>query len=284
MTVYVPPAGSIPTLPVPSLGGVASVHLIGIGGAGMRNLARLFLAMGVSVSGSDLKDSRGVEELKALGARVWVGHDPARIGEPDAVVISSAIRDTNPELAEARGRELPVWARQQALAALAAGRRSIAVAGTHGKTTTTSLLSVVLERAGTDPSYVVGGDLNESGSGARSGSGDLFVFEADESDGSFLLARPFVGIITNVEVDHVDFYPGGGPEIEAAFAAFARRCDHARGVRRRRGSASSSVDSRVPGVHLRTWAPQRSRRVRRPLGPEPVRVAASGWQPARSSR
>ena len=226
MTVYVPPAGSIPTLPVPSLGGVASVHLIGIGGAGMRNLARLFLAMGVSVSGSDLKDSRGVEELKALGARVWVGHDPARIGEPDAVVISSAIRDTNPELAEARGRELPVWARQQALAALAAGRRSIAVAGTHGKTTTTSLLSVVLERAGTDPSYVVGGDLNESGSGARSGSGDLFVFEADESDGSFLLARPFVGIITNVEVDHVDFYPGGRPEIEAAFAAFARRCDH----------------------------------------------------------
>jgi UDP-N-acetylmuramate--alanine ligase len=226
MSVYTPPAGSIPTLPVPSLQGVASVHLIGIGGAGMKNLARLLLATGVAVSGSDMKESRGIDELRSLGARVWVGHDRTRVDSPDAVVISSAIREANPELAEAHARAIPVWARQQVLAALAAGRRSIAVAGTHGKTTTTSLLSVVLERAGLDPTYVVGGDLNESGSGARSGSGDLFVFEADESDGSFLLTRPFVGIITNVEVDHVDFYPGGREEIEAAFAAFASRCEH----------------------------------------------------------
>ena len=126
----------------------------------------------------------------------------------------------------ARARGIEVWARQQALAALASSRRAIAIAGTHGKTTTTSMVAVVLERAGLDPSYLVGGDLNESGSGARSGDGDLFVFEADESDGSFLLASPSIGVITNVDVDHVDFYPGGRDEIERAFAAFAARCGH----------------------------------------------------------
>ena len=108
---------------------------------------------------------------------------------------------------------------------LTAGTRSIAVAGTHGKTTTTSMVAVVLEGAGLDPSFLIGGDLNESGSGARSGAGDLFVFEADESDGSFLLAPPRIGIVTNVDVDHVDFYPGGRDEIEAAFAEFMARCE-----------------------------------------------------------
>jgi UDP-N-acetylmuramate--alanine ligase len=224
MTPYVPPAGSIPTLPVPPLEGVTSVHLIGVGGAGMRNLARLFLARGIAVTGSDMKDSRGLVELRALGADVWVGHDAERIGTPSAVVISSAIGPANVELAAARQAELPVWARQQALAAFAAGHRAIAVAGTHGKTTTTSMIAVILEHAGADPNYLIGGDLNESGSGARSGSGETFVFEADESDGSFLLARPAIGVITNVEVDHVDFYPGGRGEIESAFTAFADRC------------------------------------------------------------
>ncbi|MGZ8594508.1 MAG: UDP-N-acetylmuramate--L-alanine ligase [Actinomycetota bacterium] len=224
MTSYVAPAGSIPTLPVPSLDGVTSVHLIGVGGAGMRNLARLFLARGIAVTGSDMKDSKGLVELRALGADVWVGHDAARIGTPSAVVISSAIGPANVELAAAREAGLPVWARQQALAAFAAGHRAIAVAGTHGKTTTTSMIAVILEHAGADPNYLIGGDLNESGSGARSGSGDSFVFEADESDGSFLLARPAIGVITNVEVDHVDFYPGGRAEIESAFTSFADRC------------------------------------------------------------
>jgi UDP-N-acetylmuramate--alanine ligase len=224
MSGYTPPAGSIPTLPVPSLDGVSSVHLIGIGGAGMRNLARLFLARGIAVTGSDMKGSKGLEELRGLGANVWVGHDAARIGTPSAVVISSAIGPANVELAASREAGLPVWARQQALAAFAAGHRPVAVAGTHGKTTTTSMIAVILEHAGTDPNYLIGGDLNESGSGARSGSGELFVFEADESDGSFLLARPEIGVITNVEVDHVDFYPGGRAEIESAFAAFADRC------------------------------------------------------------
>ena len=125
MTPYVPPAGSIPTLPVPSLDGVTSVHLIGVGGAGMRNLARLFLARGIAVTGSDLKDSKGLVELRGLGADVWVGHDPARIGTPSAVVISSAIGPANVELAAAREVGLPVWARQQALAAFAADRKSV---------------------------------------------------------------------------------------------------------------------------------------------------------------
>ena len=226
MNHFTPPAGSIPTLQVPTLDGVRSVHLVGIGGAGMRNLARLLLARGIDVSGSDLKDSRGLRELAVAGADVWVGHDGSRMTDADVVVISSAIGGNNPELVEARERGMTVWARQQALAALAHGHRSIAVAGTHGKTTTTSMVGVVLEAAGLDPSYLIGGDLNESGSGARSGSSDLFVFEADESDGSFLLARPHIGIITNVEVDHVDFYTEGREQIEAAFADFAAGCEH----------------------------------------------------------
>lgn len=223
---YVPPPGSIPTLEVPELGRVRRLHLIGIGGAGMRNLAKLFLARGIAVSGSDLKDSKGLRDLEALGAVVWVGHAAEQLGAPEAVVVSSAIHPSNPELVEARQRGLPVWARAQALAALAGDARAIAVAGTHGKTTTTSMIGLVLERAGMDPTYLVGGEPNESGSGARSGSGDLFVAEADESDGSFLLLRSEIGIVTNIEVDHVDFYPGGRDEIEAAFASFAERCRH----------------------------------------------------------
>jgi UDP-N-acetylmuramate--alanine ligase len=220
---YRPPAGSIPTLGVPSLDGVRRVHLIGIGGAGMRNLARLFLARGTDVSGSDLKDSEGMVELAAAGARVRVGHDPAALGEPDAVIISTAIGNENPELVAAHEREVPVWARQQAIAAFADAHRSIAVAGTTGKTTTTSMIGTVLEAAGLDPTYLVGGDLNESGSGARAGGGDVFVFEADESDGSFLLMDPSIGVVTNVETDHVDFYPGGEDELRLAFAEFCAR-------------------------------------------------------------
>lgn len=222
---YVPPAGSIPTLAIPSLDGIALVHMIGIGGAGMRNLARLLLARGVSVGGSDLKDSNGLDELRDLGARIAVGHDAASMGDPDVVIISSAIGERNVELVQAHKRAIPVWARAQALAALAADRRAVAVCGTHGKTTTTSMLAVVLEHAGLDPTFLVGGDLNESGSGARSGEGDVFAFEADESDGSFLLTDPSIGVVTNIEVDHIDFYPGGRAEIEAAFAAFMMRCD-----------------------------------------------------------
>ena len=220
---YRPRPGSIPTLGVPSLDGVLSVHLIGIGGAGMRNLARLLLARGIEVSGSDLKDSDGVRALAAAGADVRVGHDASALGRPDAVVISSAIDERNPDLAAARAAGFDVWARQQAVAAVARSHRAIAVAGTTGKTTTTSMIATILDRAGLDASYLIGGDLNESGSGARAGGGDIFVFEADESDGSFLLADAAIGVVTNVEVDHVDFYPGGEEELRLAFAEFCRR-------------------------------------------------------------
>ncbi len=246
MSGYVPPPGSIPTLPVPSLDDIRAVHLIGVGGAGMRNLARLFLARGIDVTGSDMKDSKGLVELRATGADVWVGHDAGRLGTPDAIVISSAIRPSNVELAAARDRGLPIWARQQALAAFAAGHRAVAVAGTHGKTTTTSMLAVILERAGVDPTFLIGGDLNESGSGARSGAGELFLFEADESDGSFLLTRPAVGIVTNIEVDHVDFYPGGAQEIEAAFTAFMDRCELAIVCTDGAGARRAAVASEAP--------------------------------------
>jgi len=220
---YRPREGSIPTLGVPSLQGVRSVHLIGVGGAGMRNLARLLLARGIRVSGSDLKDSDGLRELAAAGADVRVGHDATALGDPDVVVISTAIAPSNPERAAAVARGIPLWARQQAIAAIADAHRAIAVAGTTGKTTTTSMIATILDQAGLDPTYLIGGDLNESGSGARAGEGDLFVFEADESDGSFLLTDPAIGVITNVAVDHVDFYPGGEEEFRRAFAEFAAR-------------------------------------------------------------
>jgi UDP-N-acetylmuramate--alanine ligase len=217
---YVPPPGSIPTLEVPDLTDVRRLHLVGIGGAGMRNLAKLLLARGIAISGSDLKESRGIADLRAEGAIVSIGHAAAHVVEPDAVVISTAIHEGNVELQAARARGVPVWARAQVLAASARGHRSIAVTGTHGKSTTTSMIAVIAERAGLDPTYVIGGDLNEIGSGARAGAGDLFVAEADESDGSFLLMRPTIGVITNVDVDHLDFYRGGRDEIEAAFGSF----------------------------------------------------------------
>ncbi len=197
-----------------------SVYLIGIGGAGMRGIATLLLARGISVAGSDLKDSPELETLRSSGATVHVGHRAEHVGRPGVVVVSSAIPPDNVELRKARDEGLIVMSRAEVLAALMQGRRTVAVAGTHGKTTTTSMVAVMLERMGLDPSYVIGGDLNESGSGARHGAGDVFVAEADESDGSFLLYRPEVGVVTNVEEDHLDFYRDGG-EVERAFAAFA---------------------------------------------------------------
>jgi UDP-N-acetylmuramate--alanine ligase len=205
---------------VPDLAGIGKVHMIGIGGAGMSGIARLMLARGIQVSGSDLKDSHGLEELRREGAQVFVGHRAGQLGSPDAIVISTAIPGTNPELKEARKLGIDVFARAQILAALSRGHKSFAVAGTHGKTTTTSMLSVILEKTGMDPSFVIGGDLNESGSGSRHGEGATFVAEADESDGSFLLLKPEVGIVTNVESDHLNFYTGGEPQIKEAFAAF----------------------------------------------------------------
>lgn len=172
----------------------------------MSGVARILLARGVRVSGSDAKESRAVLALRALGARVDVGHDPAHIpDEPATVVISSAIREDNPELRAARERGLPVVHRAQALAALTTGRRVAAVSGTHGKTSTSSMLTVALQHCGLDPSFAIGGDL-ASGAGAHHGEGDIFVVEADESDGSFTVFTPDVAVVTNVEADHLDHH------------------------------------------------------------------------------
>ena len=210
--------------PVPSLPELGAVHFIGIGGAGMSGIARILLARGVRVSGSDRRDTPTLLALRALGARVEVGHDPAHLGEADTVVVSTAIRADNPELSTARERGLRVLPRAVALAAVMAGKRSIAVAGTHGKTSTTSMLTVAVQACGVDPSFAIGGDLNESGSNAHAGGGDVFVAEADESDRSFLLLAPFGGIVTNVEADHLDNY-GDLAAVEAAFDRFLQTVD-----------------------------------------------------------
>jgi UDP-N-acetylmuramate--alanine ligase len=211
---------------------LARVHLIGMGGAGMSGIARLLLARGGIVSGSDARDSRVLTALRQLGATVFVGHDPAHLAAVTAgsdaptVVTSTAIRSTNPELVEAHRLGLRVLPRAAALGALMSGSRGVAVAGTHGKTTTTSMLTVALQDAGLHPSFAIGGDLSEPGSNAHAGSGDIFVAEADESDGSFLLLSPFGAIVTNVELDHLDHYADLGA-VDEAFRAFVDRIDPA---------------------------------------------------------
>ncbi|GAB3205817.1 UDP-N-acetylmuramate--L-alanine ligase [Marinactinospora thermotolerans] len=210
-----------PTEPVP-VAQLGRVHFIGMGGAGMSGIARVLIQRGVEVSGSDAKDSDVLRSLEELGARTHVGHAAANVGDADTVVVSSAVREDNPELVEARSRGLRVLPRAAALGALLLGRRGVAVAGTHGKTTTTSILTVVLQHLGVEPGYVIGGRLVTTGLGADAGAGDVIVVEADESDGSFLMLAPKVAIVTNVEADHLDNY-GGLDEIHANFAAFAER-------------------------------------------------------------
>jgi len=212
-----------PTEPVPA-GRLGRVHFIGIGGAGMSGIARIMLARGIEVSGSDSMASAVLDDLHAQGARVHVGHAGGNLGDlgaADTLVVSSAIRADNPELAEATRRGMRVLHRAAALASVMAGRRVIAIAGTHGKTTTTSMLTTVLRECGADPGYVIGGVLTETGLGAEDGAGMDFVAEADESDGSFLLLSPDVAIITNVEADHLDNY-ASLEDIKIAFTTFGR--------------------------------------------------------------
>jgi UDP-N-acetylmuramate--alanine ligase len=186
-----------PTEPVP-LDELGRVHFVGIGGAGMSGIARIMLARGTEVSGSDSAASAVLEELAALGARVHTGHAAGQLGDADTVVVSSAIRESNPELAEARRRGLRVLHRAAALASLMSGRRVIAVTGTHGKTTTTSMITTVLLETGAAPAYAIGGVLAATAVGAADGAGEDFVAEADESDGSFLMYAPDVAVVTNV--------------------------------------------------------------------------------------
>lgn len=210
-----------PADPVP-LGELGRVHFAGIGGAGMSGIARIMLARGIPVSGTDIAPSALLDELASAGADIHVGHSAANLGAADTLVVSSAIRPDNPELLEAQRRGVRVLHRAAALASVMLGRRGIAVAGTHGKTTTTSMITTVLRSSGADPSYVIGGILAETGLGAADGTGETFVVEADESDGSFLMLAPSAVVVTSVEADHLDNY-GTLAEIEKAFAAFAGR-------------------------------------------------------------
>ena len=203
------------------------VHMVGIGGAGMSGIARILLDRGAQVSGSDAKESRGVAALRARGARVSIGHDAANLdllsGGPTAVITThAAIPKTNPELVEARRRAVPVILRPAVLARLMAGQRTVMVTGTHGKTTTTSMLIVALQHSGFDPSFAVGGELGEAGTNAHHGSGEVFVAEADESDGSLLEYTPDVAVVTNIEADHLDFF-GSPAAYTAVFDEFVDR-------------------------------------------------------------
>jgi UDP-N-acetylmuramate--alanine ligase len=204
---------------IPDPDQLGRVHFIGIGGAGMSGIARIMLARGLPVTGSDAKDSAGLAALRALGATVAVGHRAAQVVGAGTVVVSTAVRPNNPELVQARAEGIPVLHRSQALAAVMRGRRGIAVGGTAGKTTTTSMIAVALQHCGADPSFAIGGELAEGGANAHDGTGEVFVAEADESDGSFLLYHPEVAVVTNVEPDHLDFY-GTAEAVETAFADF----------------------------------------------------------------
>ena len=262
------------------------VHMVGIGGAGMSGIARILLDRGGEVSGSDAKESRGVRALQARGALIRIGHDASSLdllpGGPTAVITThAAIPKTNPELVEARRRGIPVVLRPAVLAKLMAGRTTLMVTGTHGKTTTTSMLIVALQHCGRDPSFAVGGELGEAGTNAHHGSGDCFVAEADESDGSLLEYTPNVAVVTNIEADHLDFFgsaeayiavfdsfaeriaPGGALVVcvdDAGAAALAERVA-ALGIRVLRYGSSKTPTTRWPGRCCRgsSRAPRRSR-------------------------
>ena len=204
------------------LGRTRRVHFVGIGGIGMSGIAELLVNLGYDVSGSDLRRSDVADRLARLGVRVAIGHEAANVGDADVVVVSSAVASANPEVAEARRRRVPVIPRAEMLAELMRLRFGIAIAGAHGKTTTTSMIALILERAGLDPTAVIGGRLSAFGSNARLGRGEYMVAEADESDRSFLKLSPSIAVITNIDREHLDAY-GSFDRLVDAFADFAGR-------------------------------------------------------------
>jgi len=198
------------------------IHLVGIGGVGMAPLARAMLGRGLPLSGSDIKDSATVGELRALGASIAIGQAPENLDGVDTVVVSGDIPVDNVEVVEAKARGLRVLHRASALAALMPGYRSVAVAGTHGKTTTSSMVTVALRHAGLDPSFVIGGEIGTTGESGHAGSGDVLIAEADESDGTFTHYRPDISVITNIELDHPDHF-ADVVQVRAEFQDFADR-------------------------------------------------------------
>jgi UDP-N-acetylmuramate--alanine ligase len=203
-------------------GRIRAIHFVGIGGIGMSGIAEVLLASGFTVSGSDMRDSEVTRRLAELGARIAVGHAAENVQDADVVVFSSAVPRDNPELVAARRAAIPVIPRAEMLAELMRLKHGVAIAGSHGKTTTTSLVATVLREAGLDPTVVIGGKLNVLGSNAARGAGELLLAEADESDGSFLHLTPVVAVITNIDAEHLDHY-GDHEGVKAAFAEFANR-------------------------------------------------------------
>ena len=203
-----------------SMGRIRRLHFVGIGGAGMNGIAQVMLNLGYQVSGSDLKQNAATMRLAEQGAKVFIGHDGTQVVEVDAVVISSAVNEDNPEVRAARERRIPVVPRAEMLAEIMRFRYGVAVAGTHGKTTTTSLIASLLIEDGLDPTYVIGGRLNSRGSYAHLGEGEVLVAEADESDASFLYLQPMLAVVTNVDEDHMVTYGNDFERLRATFLEF----------------------------------------------------------------
>jgi UDP-N-acetylmuramate--alanine ligase len=202
---------------------VKKVHFVGIGGSGMSGIAEVLLNLGFSVSGSDLASNSTTQRLVKLGAQVFQGHDAANLQDADVVVVSSAVRDDNPEVLAARSHAIPIVPRALMLAELMRFRQGIAVAGTHGKTTTTSLIASILAEAGMDPTFIIGGRLEAAGSHARLGTGEFIVAEADESDASFLHLTPVISVVTNIDADHMDTYEHSFEKLKGAFVEFLQQ-------------------------------------------------------------
>jgi UDP-N-acetylmuramate--alanine ligase len=199
---------------------VKHLHFVGIGGSGMNGIAEVLLNSGYQVSGSDLSENVATHRLKELGAKIYLGHAEVNLTNADAVVVSTAVGKDNPEVVAARARHIPIVPRAMMLAELMRLRQGIAVAGTHGKTTTTSLTASILAKGGLDPTYVIGGKLTSSGTNARLGQGDFIVAEADESDASFLYLQPILAVITNIDADHMETYGHDFAKLKQAFVDF----------------------------------------------------------------
>ena len=202
---------------------VKNIHFVGIGGVGMSGIAEVLANLGFSVSGSDLAESATTRRLAAQGIRIATGHAAENVGNTDAVVVSTAVKSDNPEVLAARERKVPLVPRAQMLAELMRLKQGIAIAGTHGKTTTTSLVASILAEGGMDPTFVIGGRLNAAGANARLGSGDFLVAEADESDASFLFLSPVISIVTNIDADHMETYGHDFGRLKQAFVDFLQR-------------------------------------------------------------
>ena len=202
---------------------IKNIHFVGLGGSGMSGIAEVLLNLGYGISGSDLADSATLKRLASLGMKTFVGHSPEHIEGADAVVTSTAVKADNPEVVAARAKRIPIVPRAVMLAELMRLKQGIAIAGTHGKTTTTSLVASVLAEAGLDPTFVIGGRLNSAGANARLGSGDYIVVEADESDASFLNLMPVMAVVTNIDADHMETYGHDFGKLKQAFVDFLHR-------------------------------------------------------------